>query len=173
MNNLQHINRTISILESMNATVVPPAYNSSYDHQQLTVNNRTVLVRFRHAPNTHSCIELLHEDGNCTWVKSWGLTSRAEWLLVVYFQPDTEYYEMTWFHLPSTRELAVKYITQDRLRVVNNSVSTRANKGPQANVLNVWLSNGNDSDYHITSHSNHRTSFSNFLSNGLRNGGQQ
>jgi len=133
------INQVINELERHNATVTSSGDNTLY------VNGVEVLVRCSTTPNTHSCIELFHESSHCKWVKSWGLTSQARWLL----HQDNEQRHY-WYYLPTLKEYISQGITNDTLQLMNNSQRTRERGNPNSNVMAVWIDKNTECDYLYT-----------------------
>ena len=117
-------------LESFGATVVPCPNGTKV----LYVNNVKVLLRNQYAPASNIVIELFHEANQSVWVRSWGLTSNAVWLLSVSYDGHHR-----WFHLESLRKYITDQVTKGDMQLVNNSQHTRANNGPSSNIMAVWL----------------------------------
>lgn len=132
------INQLMEVLSSHKATCIPDTTNE----QVIYVNHSKVLVRKSHTPNTHVCIELLHETYHCVWVKSWGLTSDATWLLHV----DSEDNHW-WFYLPTLRLLVSNQIASGTLELRNNSLRTRNRNDVNSNVVSVWVDKFNECDF--------------------------
>ena len=125
------INQALVTLENFGATVVPCPNGTKV----LYVNGVKVLLRNQNAPATNIVIELFHEANQSVWVKSWGLTSDAVWLLSVSYDGHHR-----WFHLDQLRKYITDMVTKGDMQLVNNSLHTRANNGPSSNIMAVWLS---------------------------------
>jgi hypothetical protein len=129
---LSQLSHLMDVLERNGATVVPV-----YDGDKiLYVNGAKVLVRHQNTRSNNTCIELFHESNRNVWVRSWGLTSDATWLLVV---ADKQH---RWYNLPALRVQLSDGITTNDIDLVNNSYITRQHNGPSANVMNVWIPKG-------------------------------
>lgn len=130
------INKAMEVLSSYGATCIPDNDNILY------VNHSKVLVRKTYSPNDCVCIELLHETTGCRWVKSWGLTSDAPWLLHI-DHANVHW----WFYLPTLRQLITDGIIKCVTELRNNSVRTRNSNGPSSNVVSVWVNKFDESDF--------------------------
>ena len=148
----KQINQALVTLENYGATVVPCPNGSMV----LYVNNVKVLLRNQNAPASNVMIELFHEANQSVWVRSWGLTSNAVWLLSVSYDGQHR-----WFHLNQLRKYITDQVTSGDMTLVNNSQHTRANNGPSSNVLAVWMSPDDAAYVHTPSE---RPTYSAFLS---------
>jgi hypothetical protein len=131
----------INVLTHYGCTIVPTAKSDS-EGQVLYVNHCPVLVRTAHTPNDCVGIELFHEGQRNKWVKSWGLTSRAAWLLHVDIL-GAHY----WYKLDALRKYVTDSVTNNTLELRNNSVHTRTINGPSSNVMTVWVNKTDQADY--------------------------
>lgn len=157
---MNNSNSLIELLEQHNATVIPDTHNDSI----LYINHVKVLIRRSHSENTHVCVELFHESARCTWVKSWGLTSDATWLL----HEDSLGWHW-WFHLPTLKELISNQITNNKLQLKNNSHHTR-NKSDNvnSNIMAAWINKSDECDYVFVSGDGISPGYRCFLSDIVR-----
>jgi hypothetical protein len=135
------LSSVIITLTEHGATVVPTA-KSDIEGQVLYVNHVPVLVRTSHTANDCVGIELFHESLRNQWVKSWGLTSQAVWLLHV---DDLEHHY--WYNLSTLRIHVADSISAGTLVLRNNSTHTRQRNGVSANVMTVWVNKNDHADY--------------------------
>ena len=138
MNN--QLSAATTTLENFGATVVLCAKGNKV----LYVNGVKVLLRNQNAPAANVMIELFHEANQSQWVKSWGLTSDATWLLSVSYDGHHR-----WFHFDQLRKYITDRVTSGDMQLVNNSLHTRANNGPSSNVLAVWISPDDATYVHV------------------------
>jgi hypothetical protein len=131
------INQVIKELERHGATLT-----FSGEDGTVYVNGLEVLVRCTYAANTHTCVELFHESLHCRWVKSWGLTSQAQWL--IHQDHEGRHY---WYNLPALKEYISQGITNDSLQLTNNSLRTRERGTLNSNVMSVWIDKNSECDY--------------------------
>lgn len=132
------LNKVMKTLSNHGAAVIP---DSTQDYT-LYVNHSKVLIRKSYQPNSHTCIELLHETAQCTWVKSWGLTSDATWLL--YIDHDDVHW---WFYLPQLRIDISEGVVAGTIELKNNSLRTRQRHDISANVVSVWVNKFDECDF--------------------------
>jgi hypothetical protein len=137
------INQVINTLELHGATVTGTGDDSG---TVIHVNGVEVLIRCSSTPNTHTCIELFHESSNCKWIRSWGLTSLAQWLL--HQDCNGSHY---WYYLPTLKEYVSAGITNNTLQLMNNSTRTRERNDyrPNTNVMAVWIDPNQECDYRL------------------------
>lgn len=151
------INQAINQLEQHGATVISTGSNTLY------VNGVEVLVRTSNTPNTHTCVELFHESNGCRWVKSWGLTSQAQWLLHQDYRGN-----QYWYYLPTLKEYISTGISNDSLQLMNNSQRTRERGNPSSNVMAVWIDKNQECDYLFVSDDGVSPGYSSFLADVVR-----
>lgn len=123
------------------AIVFPVVTQHGYD-SSLYVNHTKVLVRKSHSPNDATCIELFHEGSSNQWVKSWGLTSDADWLLHV-DHANVHW----WYRWDSLRSHVINGIVDNTYQLRNNSQLTRRRNGSNSNVMSVWVDKFHNSTY--------------------------
>ena len=127
----KQLSLAMATLENFGATVVP----CPNGNKVLYVNGVKVLLRNQHAPASNVMVELFHEANQSVWVRSWGLTSDATWLLNISYDGRHR-----WYHFDQLRKYITDQVTSGDMQLVNNSLHTRANNGPSSNVMAVWLS---------------------------------
>lgn len=129
----------MEVLSNHGASVIPA--NTQDNEQVIYVNHSKVLLRKSHTPNDSVCVELFHEGQRNVWVKSWGITSDAQWLLHV-----DHLNVHWWFNLPALKEYISNGIANGSLELRNNSQRTRNVHGVSSNVMSVWINKFNECD---------------------------
>jgi hypothetical protein len=141
---------------------VVPTAKSDIEGQVLYVNHVPVLVRTSHTTNDCVGIELFHESVRSQWVKSWGLTSQAVWLLHV---DNLEHHY--WYDLNALRTYVTDAIIKETLVLRNNSTLTRQRNGVSANVMTAWVNKGDYTDY-LYDTNTHTNTYKSFLQDCVR-----
>lgn len=130
----------MEVLTNHGASIIPA--NQDDDTQCIYVNHSKVLVRKAYSPNECMCVELFHEGQRNMWVKSWGLTTDAQWLLHI-DHADVHW----WFYVDSLKLHVADGISSSRYELRNNSQSIRNQHGRSANVMSVWVNKFNECDF--------------------------
>lgn len=130
----QQTEQFITVLESAGLTVHRASLDDDYKRDiDMYVNGVPISLKTPLTTRSVQPIELLREDRTNKWRASWGMTTKADYL--VWYQPDRS------ILCVSTSELK-QYILANVHPLTNNSETTRKKleeQGRPANVVNRWV----------------------------------
>jgi hypothetical protein len=138
-NNNLALNQAVELVSKYAMVHLP---GNDDNEQVMYVNHAKVLVRTTSSRNSCICYELFHEGLRNKWMRSWGLTSDATWLLQV-----DMYGCHWWFNMTRLKASVTDGIAKGKLELHNNSQQTRRTHGSASNVMTVWLNKQEYCDY--------------------------